>query len=86
LSFHRSVTSGTLILLYGVGAIGGPFTSGALMGWFGPSAYWAYLAVVYAAIGLFALYRMTRRPARPRAEVETAAPSVANITLDQPGS
>jgi MFS family permease len=60
--------SGTLLLLFGIGAIGGPLTVGAFMGSFGPQAYWAYLVVVHALLGLFALYRMTRRAARPIAE------------------
>jgi len=54
--------SSTLVLLYGLGAIGGPTAAGALMGWLGPLAYWLYPLVVYCLIGLFALYRMTRRP------------------------
>jgi MFS family permease len=57
--------SSTLMLLFGIGAIGGPFAVGALMGSFGAKAYWAYLAAVHALLGLFALYRMTRRAARP---------------------
>ncbi len=60
--------SSTLMLLFGIGAIGGPLAVGALMGTFGPHAYWAYLAVVHALLGLFALYRMTRRAARPIGE------------------
>jgi MFS family permease len=57
--------SSTLMLLFGIGAIGGPFAVGALMGSFGAKAYWAYLAAVHALLGFFALYRMTRRAARP---------------------
>jgi MFS family permease len=83
--------SGTLMLLYGVGAIGGPFTNGALMSWLGPRAYWAYLAGAYSFIGVFALYRMTRRPARPREEQgrfvaipDTATPGAAGLTPRPP--
>ena len=60
--------SGTLMLLYGIGAIGGPFTNGALMSWIGPRGYWAYLAAGYLLLGLFALYRMSRRAAPPPQE------------------
>jgi hypothetical protein len=34
----------------------------------GPAGFFWWLAAVHAAIGLFALYRMTRRSALPRAE------------------
>jgi MFS family permease len=85
--------SGTLMLLYGIGAIGGPFTSGALMGWLGSAAYWGYLAVGYGLIGLFALYRMTRRPARPREEQgrfvavpENATPGAARLKPHPPAT
>jgi MFS family permease len=64
--------SGTLMLLYGSGAIGGPFTNGALMSWAGPRGYWIYLAAGYLLLGLFALYRMTRRPAPPPQAQPTA--------------
>jgi len=56
--------SGTLMLIYGTGAIGGPFADGALMGWLGPGAYFGYLAAAYLLIGLFGIYRMVRRPER----------------------
>lgn len=56
--------SGTLMLVYGTGAIGGPFTDGALMGWLGPGAFFGYLAAAYLLIGLFGVYRMIRRPER----------------------
>ncbi|HZT18805.1 MAG TPA: MFS transporter [Dongiaceae bacterium] len=84
--------SGTLILLYGTGAIGGPFTDGALMGWFGPEAYWGYLGAGYLLLALFALYRMARRPARPRdkagetAILETAAPGAAGLAPHPPAA
>jgi MFS family permease len=60
--------SSTLMLLFGIGAIGGPLTVGMLMGSFGSHAYWAYLAAVHALLGLFAFYRMARRASRPVGE------------------
>lgn len=60
--------SGTMMLIYGCGAIGGPALGGFLMGRFGASGFWGYVAAVHAGLALFALFRMTRRPARPRAE------------------
>jgi MFS family permease len=72
--------SGTLMLLYGIGAIGGPFTNGALMGWIGPRGYWAYLAAGYLLLALFALYRMSRRAAPPPQEQAPLAPMPEAMT------
>lgn len=72
--------SGTLMLLYGIGAIGGPFTNGALMSWIGPHGYWAYLAAGYLLLALFALYRMTRRTAPPRQEPAPMTPMPEAMT------
>ena len=56
------VASG-LLFAYGLGATSGPIIASAAMTVFGPRALFAYIAVVLAALGLFALYRMTRRAA-----------------------
>jgi MFS family permease len=60
--------SGTLVLIGGVGAIFGPISAAIAMESVGPAGFFWWLAAVHAAIGLFALYRMTRRSALPRAE------------------
>ncbi len=85
--------SSTLMLLFGIGAIGGPLTVGVLMGRFGPHAYWAYLAAVHALLGLFALYRMTRRASRPVEEQgrfvampPNASPATAGLAPHPPGA
>lgn len=57
--------AGKLVLLFGVGAIAGPIIAGYLMDHFGPNAFFVFLGVVYGLIGVFALYRMTRRAAVP---------------------
>jgi MFS family permease len=72
--------SGTLMLLYGIGAIGGPFTNGTLMGWIGPRGYWAYLAGGYLLLALFALYRMARRAAPPPQKQRPLAPMPEAMT------
>ncbi len=59
-----------LILLYGLGAILGPLFAGEFMRRFGSSGFMLYLLIVYAGIGVFALYRMLMRPVLP---METAA-------------
>ncbi len=85
--------SSTLMMLFGIGAIGGPFTVGLLMGSFGPHAYWGYLAVVHALLGLFALYRMTRRASRPVEEQgrfvampPNPSPTVASMAPQPPAA
>jgi MFS family permease len=57
--------SGTLVLVAGIGASLGPTLAAALMSVAGPAGFFWSLGAVHTAIGLFALYRMTRRPALP---------------------
>jgi MFS family permease len=57
--------SGTLVLVGGIGAALGPVSAATMMSLIGPSGFFWWLALVHGAIGLFALWRMTRRPARP---------------------
>jgi MFS family permease len=57
--------SSKLILLYGLGAILGPPIAGAFMRQFGSRGFLIYLALVYGGTGLFALFRMMRRPLVP---------------------
>ena len=60
--------SGGYLLIYGTGAVVGPFTASALMAWIGPAGLFVYAAAINLLLGAFALYRMTRRDARPKAE------------------
>jgi MFS family permease len=60
--------SGTLVLIGGVGAVFGPLSAAVAMQTFGPDGFFWWIALIHAAIGAFALYRMTRRQALPRAE------------------
>ncbi|MEM7171683.1 MAG: MFS transporter [Pseudomonadota bacterium] len=60
--------SGTLYMCVGIGAAIGPVLGAFFMGEFGPPTYFFCLAIIHALIGLFALYRMTRRQAVPLAE------------------
>jgi MFS family permease len=54
--------SSSLMLAYGVGAILGPVTVGQAMEHLGPPGYFIYLAAAHTLIGLFAIWRMIRRP------------------------
>jgi len=55
--------SSALVLAYGIGAVVGPLAVGVMMDRIGPHGFFIYLAVMHAALGLFTIYRMTRRPA-----------------------
>ncbi len=57
--------SGTLYFCVGVGAAIGPVLGAFFMGEFGPSTFFVFLGFLNAIIGLFAVYRMTRRTAVP---------------------
>jgi len=66
--------SGTLMMVGGAGAIFGPIAVSLLMSGAGPQGFFTCVAVVHAAIGIFALYRMTRRAPVPLAEQGTTVP------------
>jgi MFS family permease len=59
--------SGALVLIGGIGAVFGPISAALGMQSLGAAGFFWWLAAIHAAIGLFALYRMTRRRALPRA-------------------
>jgi MFS family permease len=55
--------SSGLLLMYGVGAIVGPFASSAAMSVVGPGGLFLFTALVHAILLLYLLNRMLRRPA-----------------------
>ena len=57
--------SSALVLVTGIGAILGPLTTAVAMSAVGPGGFLGTIAAVHVGIGVFALYRMTRRPAVP---------------------
>lgn len=57
--------SGTLVMLTGTGAIIGPVLAATVMDHIGAWGYFWSLAGVHLVLGLFALYRMARRPSKP---------------------
>ncbi|RDV36476.1 MFS transporter [Bradymonadaceae bacterium TMQ3] len=58
---QRVAASSTLVLVFGLGATAGPVGVAALMDAMGPGGFYVGVAVIQAAIGLFALYRTTQR-------------------------
>lgn len=67
--------SSGLVLASGVGAILGPITASLSMSLLGPNGFFWWLAVIHLAMGLFAVVRMIKRPARPLADQHHYAPS-----------
>ncbi len=59
-----AAASGGLIFLNGIGAILGPIVTGWAMGVTGPAGFWVFVMATLFAIGLYAAWRMTRRPAQ----------------------
>ncbi|MBU2935257.1 MULTISPECIES: MFS transporter [Pacificibacter] len=74
-------SSGGLIFINGVGAVGGPMIAGWLMSTVGPSGYWLLQAILMLSIAGYAAWRMTRRAAIP---VEETAAYVAVMPSTTP--
>lgn len=55
-----------LIMASGMGAITGPFLASTAMDMFGAAGFFWFFLVVHVGVALFAAWRITRRPARPR--------------------
>lgn len=72
--------SSTLYLLIGLGASVGPAAVGAVMSWKGADAFFLSLILLHATIGVFALYRMTRRAAVPLDEQGAYVPLAGSVT------
>ena len=67
--------SSGLVLASGLGAILGPITASLSMLLLGQHGFFWWLAVIHAALGIFAVYRMARRRAKPVEEQSHYAPS-----------
>ncbi len=81
--------SGGLVLTFGIGAILGPLLSGWAMQQFGAEAFWMVLAVTFAAISLFALYRMTQKARISVDETESylgVLPSATPLVVEAAGA
>ncbi len=69
--------SGTLVMVGGIGASFGPTLAAGAMALIGPDGFYLTLGAVHAALGFFALYRMSRREATPLDEQGPAIPAVS---------
>ena len=52
---------GGLQILFGLGAIGGPLLCSIFMNAYGANGFFIFLFIFHVIIGLFGIYRMTRR-------------------------
>ncbi|MDH4047166.1 MAG: MFS transporter [Gammaproteobacteria bacterium] len=59
------MVSAGLLLMYGVGAIIGPFVASTAMTFAGATALFLYAAVIHGLLVLYALYRLLRRKSAP---------------------
>lgn len=77
--------SGGLVFVFGLGAIAGPLLSGWAMQALGPHGFWLVLTLTFAGIGLYALYRMTQRPAIQVEETDaylTVLPTTSPVAVE----
>ncbi len=81
--------SGGLVFTFGLGAILGPLATGWAMQWLGPYAFWLVLGVTFAAISIYALYRMTQRESVPVEETESyigVLPTASAVAVEAAGA
>jgi MFS family permease len=57
-----AAASGGLMFINGCGAVTGPVAIGWMMTAFGADAFFVFLGLLFSAIGIYAVYRMRRRP------------------------
>jgi MFS family permease len=80
-----AAASGGMLFLNGIGAVGGPLAVGFMMDRFGPPAFFIYIAMFMAAISVYGLWRMTRRPSVRPAETGPFAailPSARSVAME----
>jgi MFS family permease len=77
--------SAQLLFVNGLGAIGGPLVTGWLIGRIGPQGFWVFSGAIMGGLALYALWRMTRRPAVDPGEqagyVAVAPAAVTPVTI-----
>ncbi len=76
--------SGGLIFSFGLGAICGPLATGAAMEQFGANAFWLVMSATFLLIALYALWRMSQRPAMPAEDTDSyvaVVPSSSAVAL-----
>ena len=70
---------GGLQIIFGLGAMGGPMLCSVFMNTYGANGFFVYLFIFHMIIGLFGMYRMTRREIKENPD-STFTPLPRNIT------
>ena len=68
-----------LQIIFGIGAMGGPFIASIFMNQYGPNGFFIYLTIIHLLIGVFGLYRITKRDYTDNPD-STFTPLPRNIT------
>jgi MFS family permease len=77
---ERFVAAGAgLQIIFGIGAMGGPLLCSIFMSTFGPNGFFVFLGIFHLLIGLFGLYRITKREYEDNPD-STFTPLPRNIT------
>ncbi|WP_439560249.1 MFS transporter [Roseinatronobacter sp.] len=71
---QMAAASGGLLFVNGVGAVVGPLCIGWLMGVIGPSGFFLFIILLTLALAIYAMWRMTQRPAVPVDQTGPFAP------------
>ena len=62
ISKEKFVAAGAgLQIIFGIGAMGGPILCSIFMNFYGPNGFFIYLGFFHILIGLFGMYRITKR-------------------------
>ena len=72
--------SGGLVLASGIGAVIGPLLVSVVMSQVGPEGLFYSLGAIHVLLGVFALYRMFKRPAKPLSEQGPHMPTAAHAS------
>ena len=70
---------GGMQIIFGMGAMTGPFICSLLMNQFGTNGFFVHLLTFHIVIGIFGLFRITKRPYEDNPE-STFTPLPRNIT------
>ena len=70
---------GGMQIIFGLGAMGGPILCSIFMNIYGSNGFFVFLAIFHLIIGLFGMYRITKRPYEDNPE-STFTPLPRNIT------
>ncbi len=75
--------SAGLLFIYGLGSIGGPLITGWLMALVGPSGFFLFIALLFTATALYALYRMSRGRVRLfRRRFRALSPTASAVAVE----